>query len=524
MLGLVLGQNLGPLPIRGMLVIAFAALVVAAAYFRHTAAWAAALTVSLTATGAALYEIDRARLQEWDNLPPREIKAVARVDRVFVQPAGSQRVSGLARIHIADSHVTELVGQRIYFSLRANETISTTRSSEIELRGVLTAIARAPTFGSFDSYLASAGVNFKITRGRLASAKRPANAYYRFCERMQQRFGEILSLGLEKQPALAGILRAMMLGQKHELSDEQDTRFMQSGTMHLFAISGLHIAAIAVGIETLLALLRIPRWPRFVFSTILLWLYVDITGGSPSAVRAFVMVFLFHAAGVLRVPVNPIATLGTAAFVTLVLEPMQLFSASFQMSYGIVAALILLGSPLSERWQAAWQPFRYLPEITWTWWHRSIVAAQRALVGAIAVGLASTLVSTITGLVFFRLLTPGALIANLVLIPISSLVIFSGFASLVVGLCGLHGLAGLFNQGAALVLYSMDQSIAYFVTLPGMYFTAGFSAAWIGFAAFGVLMMSLCFGYAQQWHSTRGGFWPPFVLTAGAVAVALFVK
>ena len=42
------------------------------------------------------------------------------------------------------------------------------------------------------------------------------------------------------------------------LTEEQHTIFMQSGTMHLFAISGLNIAVIAGALEALLLLLRLP--------------------------------------------------------------------------------------------------------------------------------------------------------------------------------------------------------------------------------------------------------------------------
>src|SRR6185503_9542203 len=100
-----------------------------------------------------------------------------------------------------------------------------------------------------------------LTRGRVLAEERPPNAYYRFCVRAAERCDRILGLGIaEKRPALTGLLRAMMLGATHELSDEQHTLFMQSGTMHLFAISGLNIAVIAGALQTLLFALRLPPW------------------------------------------------------------------------------------------------------------------------------------------------------------------------------------------------------------------------------------------------------------------------
>ena len=344
-------------------------------------------------------------------------------------------------------------------------------------------------------------------------------AYRRFCAQTADRFSAILGAGVKtKRPELTAVLRAMLLGQQHELSDEQKTLFRQSGTMHVFSISGLHIAVIAVGLQSLLLLLRLPRVARFGVGLAALWLYVDVTGGSPSAVRAFVMVALFQATLVLRRPGNPVSALAAAALVVVLAEPLQVFSASFQMSYGIVAALLLLGLPLADRWLAAWSPFADLPQVTWTWIHHGIAMLWRGFVAAMAIGLAATLVSAISGVFFFHLFTPGALLANLVLIPASSLVIVFGFVSLLCGLIGFTAGAVLANHAAVLLLWGIEAGIREFVTLPAMWFPAHFVAPWIGPVALTALLAVVVAGYATGWRGWSRGYWAPF-----AVVVAAFV-
>src|SRR5690606_8486486 len=110
---------------------------------------------------------------------------------------------------------------------------------------------------------------------------------------------------------------------------------------------------------------RLPRGAAFLLGTAILWTYVDITGGTPSAVRAFWMVTCLLGARQIRAPSNSLAALAASALVVLVIDPHQLFSASFQMSYGIVAALLLYGVPLQERWLARWQPWATLPKAGW---------------------------------------------------------------------------------------------------------------------------------------------------------------
>ena len=213
---------------------------------------------------------------------------------------------------------------------------------------------------------------------------------------------------------------------------------------------------IAGALQAMLLLLRLPASARLVLSLSLLWLFVDITGASASAVRAFVMAAFLQVAFVLRQPASPLAALAGSVWCVLLLAPQQLFSASFQMSYGIVAALLLLGLPLGEAWLARWAPFALLPKATWRWRHHAVDWAWRGTATAVAIGLAATLVSLVTGVKFFQLLTPGALLANLALIPAAMLATLGGFASLTAGLAGLTSLAVFFNHTAAITLLAIE--------------------------------------------------------------------
>ncbi len=491
-----------------------AAIAAIAAAWRGSRLWAPAIAVAMFLAGAASYALHRVRLPEWDALPPREARLGLRVDRIFSSSDG-RRAAGLATVTRADQHVSELTGQRLYFSLTLGKgDRPPVRSAVVAAVGVLVALPRDPPADTFDGYLAGAGINFRLTRGRIVGEERPANAYYRFCARAAERCHAILGLGIaEKRPTLAGLLRAMMLGQTHELSDEQHTLFMQSGTMHLFAISGLNIGVIATALQALLLLLRLSAWPRFVIGTALLWLFVDITGAAPSAVRAFAMAVFLQAAFVLQRPGNLLAALVASALGVLLVSPLQVFSASFLMSYGIVTALLVLGLPLGEAWIERWTPWRHLPKPTWRWWQHAADWAWRSLAMAIAIGVATTLVSLLTGVQFFRLLTPGALVANLVLIPAAMAVTLGGFAALMCGLVGFSAGAVLCNHAAALVLWGIEALVRSSVQVPGVFMPAKFSGTWIGSVALALLLTALLVGYAVRWRSPRW-WWPPFAIVA----------
>ncbi|MSU51092.1 MAG: ComEC/Rec2 family competence protein [Opitutus sp.] len=481
--------------------------------WRGSRLWAPALLVAMFFAGAASYALHRMRLPRWDVLPPREARLSLRVDRVFVQ-TDTRRATGLATIVRADEHLRELTGQGLYFSLTLRKgEAAPIRSAVISTVGVLVTLPRNPPVDTFDGYLAGAGMNFRLTRGRVLAEERPAHSYYRFCARMAQRWHEILGLGIaEKRPALAGLLRAMMLGTTHDLSNEQHTLFMQSGTMHLFAISGLNIGVIATALQAALLLLRLPTWVRFAIGATMLWLFVDITGASPSAVRAFAMAVFVQAAFVFQRPANLLAALVASAFAVLLISPLQVFSASFLMSYGIVTALLLLGLPLNDAWLERPAPWRDLPKPTWRWWHHAVDYVWRTTALAVAIGVATTLVSLLTGVQFFRLLTPGALAANLVLIPAAIIVTFGGFASLVCGMAGFGFGAVLCNHAAALILFLIEWLVRLSVQLPGAFIPARFTHDWIGPIALAALIAALVAGYGNAWQRSRGGWWPPFAI------------
>ena len=500
----------GPLTLAGG-----AAIVALLGAWKVPRVWAPGLGLTMVGAGMASHALSQLRLPAWDSLPPREVRLSLQIDRVFAAQ-DSRRTAGLATVVGTAEPRRELRGQRVYFSLSLGRGASPPiRHAVVTAVGLLATLPRQPDPDTFEGFLAGAGINFRLTRGRLLGVEQPAPAYYRFCAAAAARFKLILDQGIAaKRPELAALLRGMMLGETHELSAEQRTMFMQSGTMHLFAISGLNIGVIAASLHALLSLARIPPLPRIAVGVALLWLFVDITGASASAVRAWAMAAFFQVAFVLRRPVNVLASLAGSALAVVLIAPRQVFSASFLMSYAIVLALVVLGLPLGETWLARWAPWRDLPKPAWRWWQEAMDDSWRVTVSAVAIGVATMLVSLLTGVQYFRLLTPGALVANLILIPSAMIVTLGGLASLICGLVGFSTGAGLCNHAAALVLLIIERLVQASTAVPGAYFAARFAAPWVGPCALGLLVGTLLAGYASEWRRERGGWWPPFVVVA----------
>lgn len=271
---------------------------------------------------------------------------------------------------------------------------------------------------------------------------------------------------------------------------------------------------VSTALHMLLRWLRVSRRTAVFVVLPVLWLYVQVTGGSSPAMRAWLMVAFLLGRKVFRLPGNPLAALTASALVILLLDPLQLFSTGFQMSYAVVAALILMGVPLGDRWLARWKPFALLPPSSWRWRHRKADEKGRDLIRSLAAGWTAFLASTPAGIGFFGLFSPGSLLANLVIIPLSNLIIQAGFLSLVIGLIGLTPVSTLLNRAAALLIVGTDRLLQSGVAVPGIFFNAQFRAGWLAPVSLALMTAVMLAGSAGRWSRRYGGYWLPVIVLA----------
>jgi competence protein ComEC len=256
-----------------------------------------------------------------------------------------------------------------------------------------------------------------------------------------------LALGLPEQDEALKLLWAMTLGWKTGLSGEVSEPFMRSGTMHIFAISGLHIAFIAALIVNLLRVFGVPRSICGVVVIPLIWTYTGITGWQASAIRSTIMTSVIVAGWALKRPSDLINSLGAAAFIILAYDPQELFQAGFQLSFLVVLSLALFTPVLTNLRDRLLAPDPFLPDQLRPRpqiWARKGISFVLAMV---ITSLAAWLGSMPLVAYYFHFLTPSSLIANLLVVPLSTFALVSNIATL--ALAGWFPVAAeLFNHGA----------------------------------------------------------------------------
>lgn len=226
---------------------------------------------------------------------------------------------------------------------------------------VQTTVHRGDTLGNFDygRYLRLQGLvgsAWAYRRNWQVVGHQPIRGIRATAERCQQWLHQrYAALGVRDHEL--GILSALTLGYREELDQRVQQSFSASGAMHILAVSGLHtgiVWGLIVFLLTLGGLIK-PLYEQRLWQTILtiltliaLWAYAFITGLSPSVMRSAWMVTIIEIGWLFHRKSVGINTLAAAAVMILLINPLALWSVSFQLSFAAVASLILVGGWLQQ--------------------------------------------------------------------------------------------------------------------------------------------------------------------------------
>jgi competence protein ComEC len=250
----------------------------------------------------------------------------------------------------------------------------------------------------------------------------------------------------------ASINNAMILGEKKSIPAAVYDSMIKSGTVHIMVVSGFHAGIIAIISEVFLKILRVPRRVRFFGVIFCLILYCFITGASIPVVRATVMgVFLAAGYFIQREP-DITSSFFLAALFILIINPKDLFSISFQLSFGSVASILYLYPFLKALFKAGNIKIRFF----------------KAIIDGCLISLAAWLVTSGFIAYYFKIFSPVAVLANIFIIPVASLIILSGLSMVIVSLVlpPLAGAFAVFNEISVFMLLKLNN---LFINLPFAY-------------------------------------------------------
>ncbi|MBS3770068.1 MAG: ComEC family competence protein [Bacteroidales bacterium] len=312
---------------------------------------------------------------------------------------------------------------------------------------------------NYKRYMAIQGVHYQVYLDKASWKKSRADVPFSviaLSNRLRLHLlNQLKETGIDEEEY--GIASALLLGYKDFLTPEVRSRFSSAGAMHILAVSGLHVGIIYLIVHYLLFFME--RYPygkiiKVVIILIILVGYAFLTGLSPSVSRATLMFSVIAIGQVLRRYSSVYNSLAFSAFVLLVINPLLIFSISFQLSYLAVYSIVFF------------QPRFYklielplIPDKLWQWFTVAL-AAQ--------IGTAPVVIH------HFNLFSNFFWLTNFIAIPAAVFIIFTGMLYfLVAPLLPVAGKALGFILSS--ILSVLNQSTAFIRDMP--YSTA--DAIWI---------------------------------------------
>lgn len=275
----------------------------------------------------------------------------------------------------------------------------------------------------------------------------------------------ILSRDIENSPDVVGLICGTALGLRHQARDDIEEPFQQTGTLHLFAVAGLHVGIVARLLWTVAMVLRLPRKTATALIIPLLFFYAAITGLHTASVRAAVMSALLLGGIFFDRKVLALNSLAAAAFLILLFDSNQLFTSGFQLSFAVVGTIVLLADPMFVRSGRVAAPDPFLPRALLSRAQRFRIKAGRKLMRGASVSLAAWIGSLPLIYWYFYLITPVSLVANLVVVPIAYFVLALAMLSLIAAPIS-SGLSIIFNNANWLISHVVLGLVHFFALLP----------------------------------------------------------
>lgn len=332
-------------------------------------------------------------------------------------------------------------------------------------------------------------------------------------EALRERSREWLEPVAARQQPSAALLRALLLGESEAELGELRTAFTRLGLVHVLSISGLNLTLLAGTVVWLFRLggarLRIEALAGIV--AIGLYLLVIPVGGA--VLRAAIMTACLLAPEAFGRRYDRLTMLGWAAVLVLWWRPTELLSPGFQLSFGVVAALLTLVNPLRERLFGLRPEPDTIGQARWL-----LECVKDAALGAVvAWAIASPLVMFHVGV-----FSPLGAVSTLVLMPLVSLLMVSGYAALIVAVVW-PGAGALLAAALRWPAEALAQAVLALDALPGSAVFVPAVSVWWCLAASAVLAWWMVpAGLRRAGVLSSGPRWPAAARWACSAAVMLW--
>ncbi len=375
--------------------------------------------------------------------------------------------------------------------------------SIIRATGRMQSFDKATNPGQFDaeSYYQILKISFRLNQTKIQQQSHTYHTIKEILYRIRCRCSEIFDKTLA--PKDASVMKTMLLGENKAVDEERKALYQKSGIAHILAISGLHISLIGMTLFKILRRLGISTAICTVVPTVLILLYGCMTGFPVSVIRAVGMFGIHMLGRTCRRTYDMVTAVAVMAVLILTEQPLYVYSSSFLLSFGCVLGIALLMPALTKK--------RLKKEKELAPW-----------MVRIAGGVTVTIAMLPLQMWFFYQIPLYAVLLNLLVIPLMSLLLPSGIMLLIFGGATSnvrYPITATLVKGAgdliAGILSVYDNACSIAAELPGALLVTGRPALWRVICYFGILLLTVI---RQKKLSLK----KKWLLVAGAVVLLMW--
>nr|WP_296189254.1 DNA internalization-related competence protein ComEC/Rec2 [uncultured Anaerobutyricum sp.] len=371
--------------------------------------------------------------------------------------------------------------------------------------GRLGEIEKPTNPGQFNSriYYYSLGIRYQFFGEKIVRKRESPLSFGRMADLVKKRIEEVYRQVLSEEDY--GVLKAMFLGDKMDLSKEQKTLYQESGTAHLLAVSGLHVSIVG-GI--LFRLLR-KKGYSYTFSclvgSMVLLFYAVMTGAGNSVFRAAIMFLCYMLSQYVGAEYDLVSSMSLAGILMLLECPWRLLESGCILSFVsvfVIGMFLPFARELEERrGKKKLSAGEFSIESKWKKRVRQAFFANLILS------------MTITPLIlrFYYQWSPYSVLLNLFVIPAMSPLLLSAIAGGVLGI--FSWIAGFLGCIPAMVLLRSFTLLFHLVSkIPGSVIVTGCLPWW---KIFLIYLLELCFFLFWYYRLWSGSIILSLFLVAG---------
>ncbi|KUK53366.1 MAG: DNA internalization-related competence protein ComEC/Rec2 [Desulfotomaculum sp. 46_296] len=247
----------------------------------------------------------------------------------------------------------------------------------------------------------------------------------------------------------AALVNGIVFGTQGQIPEKMWEVFSQTGIVHILSVSGMHVGLVLAGAIALAKLLNITGLPGTLLISLLVILYSLFCGMGPAVSRSALMALMFLWSHRLGRKQDWPTTLSLAALIILLWKPMAIYDVGFQLSFSATWGILYLGPVISE----------LLKKYTgWPVWIQT----------TIWVSLAAQLATLPLVALYYNIISPVSLLANILAVPLTTVILALGVCSGILGLFSVFS-AGLINACTSAVLDVFTAIVSLLNNLPGSF-------------------------------------------------------